>query len=138
MTNYVSIENWYQNESFDIEQIRKDFFFGAFAEKLKSKDDLMVFSAENARNPQLKVLVDNELFVDISFAVVSNKTFNEVQLGKSLVGNLIGMDECSEHSLQTVLICEKVKELVTNVSHACFSEFLRNVKVWAHSRQIYE
>ena len=80
------------------------------------------------------MIVDNDLFVDISFAVVSNKDFNEVQLGKDLVGSLIGMDECSQHSLQTVLICEKVKELVVNVTHACFSEFLRNVKVWAHSR----
>ena len=80
------------------------------------------------------MVVENELFVDISFAVVSNKDFNEVQLGESLVGSLIGMDECSLHSLQAVLICEKVKELVTNVSHSCFSEFLKNVKIWAHSR----
>ena len=37
-----------------------------------------------------------------------------------------------------MLICEKVKSLVTEVPHAWFSEFLRNIKVWAHSRQIYE
>ena len=52
VVKYKSIENLYgEEETFEIEQIRKEFFFDIFAEKLKSKSDLMVFSAENARNP---------------------------------------------------------------------------------------
>ena len=73
----------------------------------------MVFSAENARNPQLKIIVDGKLFVDLSFAVVSNKDLQGISLGKSTVSSLIGMDEDSVHSLQTVMICEKVKQMVS-------------------------
>ena len=54
------------------------------------------------------------------------------------MSNLIGMDEESIHSLQTVMICEKVKQLVTNIPYPCFSRFLKDVKSWANSRQIYE
>ena len=58
----------------------------------------MVFSAENARNPQLKITIDGKLFVDLSCAVVSNRDF-EGMLGQNIVSNLIGMDEDSIHSL---------------------------------------
>ena len=65
----------------DISVIRKEFFFGQFAEKLKARDDFMVFSAENARNPQLKIIIDNELYVDLSCAIVSNRDFSGMMLG---------------------------------------------------------
>ena len=52
VVKYKSIEPLYgEDECFEIDQIRKEFFFGMFAEKLKLKEDLLVFSAENARNP---------------------------------------------------------------------------------------
>ena len=46
VVKYKSVENLFgDGEPFEIEQIRKEFFFGSFADKLKSQADLMVFSA---------------------------------------------------------------------------------------------
>ena len=52
VVKYKSIEPLFgDDDCFEIDPIRKEFFFGMFAEKLKLKEDLLVFSAENARNP---------------------------------------------------------------------------------------
>ena len=57
-----------------------------------------VYAADRARIPQIKLILANELHVDISFAVVSNREFKIDQLliiRSSVVAQLDPMDSCS-------------------------------------------
>ena len=67
------------NRSASGPEIRNQFFFGTFFEAIVNEGedphreiDLQVYSADNARIPQIKLILNNELHVDISFAIVNN------------------------------------------------------------------
>jgi hypothetical protein len=51
--------------------MRESFFFGILARALKS-DQISVFPVQNAKNPILKICYRQDLWVDISFAIVAN------------------------------------------------------------------
>ena len=66
-----------------------------------------MYSVEHAKNPQLKILVANRLFVDLSLVIVANKEYLSHE-----ICDLVPVDEDSASSLKTVKICEAIKELV--------------------------
>ena len=67
---------------FDASDARNHFFFGKFYSELGNEKDVEVYSADHARIPQIKLILEDYLHVDISFAVVSNTEFI---LGDSIV-----------------------------------------------------
>ena len=92
VTKYSEIEKFMQREYrshvFEVAEMRSQFFFGKFFAELVTEPEVEVYAADRARIPQIKLIVANELHVDISFAVVSNREFKRDQLlilGNNLV-----------------------------------------------------
>lgn len=124
----------------DIADIRNKFFFGAFFTLIGKQSGVEAYAADLARIPQIKLILEDALYIDLSFAVVSNSEFSRnVLLGNSVVAQLNPLDSCTMLELQAVSCCEVIKDYVLQFvsDFSQFSNFLRNVKLWAQSRQIY-
>ena len=77
--------------------MRETFFFDKFQSNLKTVDRLFVFAAKQAKVPQLKIVIDDELIADLSIAFVDNSQFKleYILLGQSVVKQLNPVDTIS-------------------------------------------
>lgn len=134
MTKFMESDDM---NTFDATDIRNKFFFGRFFVELGQEDGVEVYAADQARIPQIKLIIEERLHVDISFAVVSNTEFSgSVLLGNSVASQLSPLDDCTMLELHAVSCCEVIKDFVLQYVPAFrqYSSFLRNVKLWAQSR----
>ena len=82
--------------------MRTQFFFGVFYKELSLESEVEVFPAERALIPQIKVIMENFLHADISFAVVSNSEIVTQYFFANSVSFLEPSDECSFRELQAI------------------------------------
>ena len=89
VAKYEDLENFMEQSgyrgSFEASEVRSRFFFGRFYDDIASENEVEAYAADHARIPQIKLIIENYLHVDISFAVVSNTEFSRVVLGDSVV-----------------------------------------------------